>query len=87
MSVVVPGPLYTPPPPLVAEFPLTVQSVSVTVPASLFTPPPLVAEFPLIVQSVSVTVPLLSTPPPASLSAIPSVIVRFESVAVAPVTT
>jgi hypothetical protein len=41
------------PPPLMAEFPLNVQLVSVNVPA-LETPPPEPAEFPLKMQLVSV---------------------------------
>ena len=41
-----------------AELPLTVQSVSVVVPSTLYRPPPLPeAELPLTVQLVSVIVP------------------------------
>ena len=48
------GSVYRPPP-LVAELPLTVQSVSVAVPSKLSRPPPLVAELPLTVHLVSVS--------------------------------
>src|SRR5262249_35722273 len=57
-------PLTRPPPPEVAEFPLTVQLVSVTesraqayglLTTNMDRPPPEVAEFPLTVQSMSVT--------------------------------
>ena len=54
-----------PPPLLVAELPLTVQLVSVAVPALLYIPPPLLAELPLTVQLVRVAVPpLMYRPPP-----------------------
>ena len=59
---------YRPPPLLLAELPLTVQLVSVSVPPKVGRPPPPpkppVAELPLTVQSVSVAVPRLSRPPP-----------------------
>ncbi len=66
VSVAVPPmPLNRPPPLTSAEFPLTVQLVSVVVPALLPTPPPYLPWFPLTVQLVSVTVPpWFATPPP-----------------------
>ncbi len=57
---------YTAPPPLRAELPLTVQLVSVVVPADVwYRPPPPLAELPLTVQSVSVVVLLKSYRPAA----------------------
>ena len=55
--------LPTPPPPVVAELALTVQLISVAMPACedepvrLYIPPPVAAELPLIVQFVSVASP------------------------------
>src|SRR5262245_49769190 len=59
-----------PPPPPLAELPLTVQLARAMVPA-LLTPPP--AELPLRVQLVSVSVPVLPllTPPPLAPAELP----------------
>src|SRR5690242_8259782 len=61
-----------PPPPKLAELPLTVQLLSVAVPPLLCMPPPLPVELPLTVQSVSVTVAPapLNRPPPRSAAAL-----------------
>ena len=63
-----PDPLVYTPPPQKAEFPLTMQLVSLAVPYMLYRPPPLVsAELPLMVLLVRVAVPpsLFRPPPPA----------------------
>ena len=75
VSVAVPSRLYTPPPVLAAELPLTVQSVSVAVPPLVVQAAAgvaAVAELPLTVQLVSVRLPpSLYRPPPLPVVAAP----------------
>jgi hypothetical protein len=76
--------LKIPPPSKSAELPLTVQLVSVSVPAKWCSrPPPRLAWLPLMVQSISVVVPPPVARPPPSKAVLP-LMVHLVSVAVPP---
>ena len=60
-------PEFAMPPPLIAESPEIVASITVSVPEPQFSmPPPREAELPEIVLSATVSAPKLSMPPPLS---------------------